>query len=179
MHQKTIEWLQQIDRFFKTTHDYRTQVDLVLYNPNWRQWCERAKLPEYDTIDEFAANVVKVLAPSDRRATAWPRRKTTKLDGLTIDLNGFDDENWPYGIKLIKEIRENLQKTGHKYYLNLIIPGHEIKDIVDVLRHLERIIPEDAQIREFDLAGKPTTALGKDNGALQAAFAIFENILNS
>ena len=143
VHQKTIEWLQQIDRFFKTTHDYRTQVDLVLYNPNWRQWCERAKLPEYDTIDEFAANVVKVLAPSDRRATAWPRRKTTKLDGLTIDLNGFDDENWPYGIKLIKEIRENLQKTGHKYYLNLIIPGHEIKDIVDVLRHLERIIPED------------------------------------
>lgn len=46
-------------------------------------------------------------------------------------------------------------------------------------RHLELsgIIPEDSQIRHFDLAGRPTIQLGSDSKAVSAAVAIFERLL--
>ena len=47
-------------------------------------------------------------------------------------------------------------------------------------RHLELngIIPEDPQIREFDLAGRPTAELGRESIAFSAATEIFERILH-
>jgi CO dehydrogenase maturation factor len=42
---------------------------------------------------------------------------------------------------------------------------------------LTGVIPEDEQVRDFDLAGRPTTELGKESKALQAAFAIFDKML--
>ena len=41
------------------------------------------------------------------------------------------------------------------------------------------IIPEDIQVRDFDLHGKPTMELGKESSALMAAFGIFEKILGN
>ena len=145
--QQNIKWLKQIGDFFKTSHKYRTQVDLVLYNAHWEQWGLLAKDQEYRAIDEFAANIVTLLASSDHKTLDWFKtrigtRKTVAFEGLTIDLHGFGHKNWPYGIKLIKEIRKNLQKTGHKYHLNLIIPGQNIDDIVKVLSSIREIIPD-------------------------------------
>ena len=42
---------------------------------------------------------------------------------------------------------------------------------------LSGIIPEDESVREYDLAGKPTTGLSGECKAVRAAFKIFENIL--
>ena len=41
------------------------------------------------------------------------------------------------------------------------------------------IIPEDIQVRDFDLHGKPTIELGMESGALRAAFDIFREILEN
>jgi CO dehydrogenase maturation factor len=44
---------------------------------------------------------------------------------------------------------------------------------------LSGIIPEDESVREFDLAGKPTTGLSGECKAVKEAFRIFENILGT
>lgn len=38
------------------------------------------------------------------------------------------------------------------------------------------IVPEDAELQEFDLNGRPTTELGKDNRAVAASYKIFDKI---
>ena len=40
------------------------------------------------------------------------------------------------------------------------------------------MVPEDPQVEEFDLEGKPTIELGKESGAMKAAYAIFDKILH-
>jgi len=38
-------------------------------------------------------------------------------------------------------------------------------------------VPEDPGVQEFDLEGKPTVALGRDNPAIDAAYRIFDSVL--
>jgi len=42
---------------------------------------------------------------------------------------------------------------------------------------LAGMIPEDKQVQDFDLAGRPTIELNRDSKALQACFSVFEKIL--
>ncbi len=53
------------------------------------------------------------------------------------------------------------------------------KAVKDFGLELTGIIPEDEEIRESDLRGKPTTQLKNDNKAVKSAFAIFDRIINS
>jgi CO dehydrogenase maturation factor len=53
-----------------------------------------------------------------------------------------------------------LEKAAAEYKLNLV-----------------GIIPEDSNIRDFDLKGKPTVELGGDSSSVKAAYEIFDNIL--
>jgi CO dehydrogenase maturation factor len=52
------------------------------------------------------------------------------------------------------------------------------KAVNDFGLELTGIIPEDEQIREYDLGGRPTTQLKNDSKAVKAAFLIFDEILN-
>ncbi|MGD9031826.1 MAG: AAA family ATPase [Desulfobacteraceae bacterium] len=40
------------------------------------------------------------------------------------------------------------------------------------------IVPEDVKVRDFDLQGRPTVELGAESRALNAAYGIFEKVLN-
>jgi len=40
-------------------------------------------------------------------------------------------------------------------------------------------VPEDADLQEFDLDGRPTTELGQENQAVKAAYRIFDSIIGS
>ena len=40
-------------------------------------------------------------------------------------------------------------------------------------------VPEDAEVQEFDLNGRPTVELGRDNVALKAAYHIFDELFGS
>jgi CO dehydrogenase maturation factor len=53
------------------------------------------------------------------------------------------------------------------------------KAVKDFGLELTGIIPEDEEIREYDLGGRPTTELKNDTKAVKAAFLIFDKILNS
>ena len=54
-----------------------------------------------------------------------------------------------------------------------------LKKVVDGYKlDLKGIIPEDIQVRDFDLYGRPTTELEKESKALKAAYQIFDRILD-
>lgn len=72
---------------------------------------------------------------------------------------------------------------GRKYLIvNQVKEGQEegIRRMVDHYNlELTGIIPEDDQVTEFDLNGKPTIQLNKESPALRAAFDIFEKVFKS
>ena len=83
-------------------------------------------------------------------------------------------------VELAEELRLNIKD---KYVLvNLAKDGQE-QDIREAASSfnlgLIGIVPEDEEIRSYDLKGKPTTELPADNRALQEAYMIFERLLSS
>ena len=59
-----------------------------------------------------------------------------------------------------KEIREPIEQAVKEYELNLV-----------------GMVPEDSELREYDLNGRPTVELRKDNNALRSAYCIFDKII--
>jgi CO dehydrogenase maturation factor len=68
-----------------------------------------------------------------------------------------------------KHLIINQAKEGHHEIIEKGVNSYQL-DLIG-------IIPEDDQVRDFDLHGRPTVELDSENRALQAAFQIFEKIL--
>lgn len=74
--------------------------------------------------------------------------------GLKIDRKVFI-------VNQVKEgLRETIEKVVHEYPLDLV-----------------GIIPEDVQVHDFDLSGRPTIELDEASKALKASFEIFDKII--
>jgi CO dehydrogenase maturation factor len=57
-------------------------------------------------------------------------------------------------------------------------PADVVKEMIDSNGlELAGVIPEDEQVYEFDLEGRPTIDIDEDNPALNAAYSIFDNII--
>lgn len=72
-------------------------------------------------------------------------------------------------------------KIGRKHLIVNLAKDGQRDSIEEAVREqgleVSGIIPEDPEVREYDLRGTPTSQLSKDNKAVAAAFEIFENIL--
>ena len=68
-----------------------------------------------------------------------------------------------------KHLIINQAKEGHHEIIEKGVNSYQL-DLIG-------IIPEDDQVRDFDLHGRPTVELDSENRALKAAFQIFEKIL--
>ncbi len=68
-----------------------------------------------------------------------------------------------------KYVVVNLAKNGQEESIK--------KAAQDLNLELAGVIPEDNEVREFDLEGKPTVELPSDNKALNEAYKIFEKII--
>jgi CO dehydrogenase maturation factor len=81
-------------------------------------------------------------------------------------------------VQLTQELKLNIKKK--LVLVNQAMPGQQeavertAKDF-----HLEIIglVPEDPQVRQFDLNGRPTIELTEDSAALRAAYEVFEKIM--
>ncbi len=69
-----------------------------------------------------------------------------------------------------KQLIINQEKKGQKEGIDRSIQEYEL-DLVG-------IVPEDTELQEFDLNGRPTVELDKDNKALKASYEIFDRIFN-
>jgi CO dehydrogenase maturation factor len=79
---------------------------------------------------------------------------------------------------LTKELGLNIRKR--LLVVNQAKDGQEEtiqKAVQDFGLALSGVIPEDEEVRKYDLAGKPTTALRGDSKAVKAAFAVFDEII--
>jgi CO dehydrogenase maturation factor len=65
----------------------------------------------------------------------------------------------------------NQAKEGQIEMLNKAIEASPLE--------LGGVVPEDTEVRDFDLLGRPTIELGKESEALKAAYKIFEQILSN
>ena len=89
------------------------------------------------------------------------------------------------GIQSAARIFELTKELGLNIEQKLLIVNQAKDGQLDNIRKavqtfeldLTGVIPEDELVRDFDLAGRPTTELGKESKALEAAYAVFEEIL--
>ncbi len=81
--------------------------------------------------------------------------------------------------KLTKDLNIGVGKSFLIMNQTKAEPAQAVLDIIgkDDLE-LAGIIPEDSTVYDFDLEGRATIELPDDNPAIQAAFSIFDNILN-
>ena len=127
--------------FLNTAHQYRTKMDLVIYNRDWSGWAEYTREEIEIIMDKLSANIVKkVTAPITGYAinalkpvmslglTPTP----TMGDGVTLYLN-FEDipgrqlqETFSTLYFLITELRKKLDQTSPHYFLNVMFSAHHL-----------------------------------------------------
>ncbi len=83
----------------------------------------------------------------------------------------------------ISELTEELGvKIGKKFFIINRVREEKKEDLKKIAKeyglNIAGIIPEDKNIRDFDLKGVPTIKLGKESESIKAAYEIFNNILS-
>jgi CO dehydrogenase maturation factor len=109
----------------------------------------------------------------------------SRLTTNNIDLLIVVSDPTRRGIQSAARIFELTQELGLHIDQKVLIVNQAKDGQMDSIRkaietydlNLTGLIPEDEQVRDFDLDGKPTTDLGPDSKALQAAYAVFDRIL--
>ncbi len=100
-------------------------------------------------------NVLLVISDPTRRGV----QAASRIVELTNELHLYI--GWKYLIinRAKKGQEKSLEHAVKKYQLNLI-----------------GVVPEDTDVMEFDLDGRPTIELGEENEAVKASFLIFDKI---
>jgi CO dehydrogenase maturation factor len=81
-------------------------------------------------------------------------------------------------VKLTQELKLNIKKK--LVLVNQAMPGQEEaveRTAKDFHLQIIGLVPEDSQVRQFDLNGRPTVELTEDSAALRAAYEVFEKIM--
>lgn len=111
----------------------------------------------------------------------------SRLTTNNIDLLLIVSDASRRGIKSAARIIELTDELGLNIDRKLLIVNQAKEEQLGAIEEavneydldLIGIIPEDIQVRDFDLHGKPTIELGMDSDALRAAFALFRKILEN
>jgi len=109
----------------------------------------------------------------------------SRLTTNNIDLLIVVSDPTRRGIQSAARIFELTKELGLNIDQKVLIVNQAKESQLDSIRKavetyeldLTGVIPEDDLVRDFDLDGKPTTALGKESKALQAAYGVFEKII--
>lgn len=100
-------------------------------------------------------NMLLVVSDSTRRGIQAASRIVNLTESLGLDI-------------LSKMLVVNLVKEGQKEEIRKAVSDYQL--------NLVGMIPEDPEVQEYDLKGRPTIELGQDSKALIAAYSIFEKI---
>lgn len=111
----------------------------------------------------------------------------SRLTTNDIDLLLMVSDASRRGIKSAARITELTDELGLNIERKLMIVNQAKEEQLEAIEKIINefnldligIIPEDIQVRDFDLQGKPTIELDMESGALRAAFDIFRKILEN
>jgi CO dehydrogenase maturation factor len=131
-------------------------------------------------LDRLINNYAYVVIDNEAGMAHISRRTTNNIDLLIVV-----SDPTRRGIQSAARIFELTQELGLNIDRKVLIVNQAKEGQMDSIRKvvetydldLTGLIPEDEQVRDFDLDGKPTTDLGRDSKALQAAYAVFDQIL--
>lgn len=101
-------------------------------------------------------DILLVVSDSSRRGLQAASRIVELSDALPLNIGK-------------KIVMVNRVKEGQEGSIKKILDEYSLEMV--------GMVPEDPQVEEFDLEGKPTIELGKESRAMEAAYAIFETIL--
>ena len=108
-------------------------------------------------------------------------RLTTKNMDLLLIVTDTSRRGLQAGLR-INKLAKDLNLGISKSYIIINQAKREpAADVLDILGEedleLAGVIPEDEQVYEFDLNGRPTIDIDEDNPALKAAYSIFDRII--
>jgi CO dehydrogenase maturation factor len=132
-------------------------LDKLMQNYDYLVMDNEAGMEHISRLTTNNIDVLLVVSDPTRRGIQAAARIVELTDelGLNIDRK----------LVIVNQAREG-QEKGIKEMVNqyeLVLVG---------------IVPEDPDLREFDLTGRPTAELEKDNRAVAASYGIFDKMLN-
>ena len=106
-----------------------------------------------------------------------PSRMASRILGMGDVLTMIEKAQAVVDQKKAVELEKKLRKNQFTLedFRDQMIQIRKMGSITDLIG----MIPEDDQVHDFDLAGKPTIELEKGSKALEAAFKIFDKIIES
>jgi CO dehydrogenase maturation factor len=133
-------------------------------------------------MDRLIGNYAYVVMDNEAGMEHISRLTTNNIDLLLVV-----SDPTRRGIQAAARIFELTKKLGLNITRKLLVVNQAKegetetieKAVKDLGLELTGIIPEDEEIREYDLGGRPTTELKNDTKAVKAAFLLFDKILNS
>ena len=131
-------------------------------------------------LDRLINNYAYVVIDNEAGMEHISRLTTNNIDLLLIvsDASRRGIQSAARILELTKELKLNINRKC--FVVNQAKEGRMAP--IEEAAHeygleLTGLIPEDVQVRDFDLEGRPTIQLDKTNNAVKAAFEIFEKVL--
>ncbi|MDY7036467.1 MAG: AAA family ATPase, partial [Thermodesulfobacteriota bacterium] len=132
-------------------------------------------------LDRLMNNYSFVVIDNEAGMEHISRLTTNNIDTLLIisDPSRRSIQSAERILELTNELGLNIE---NKFFIVNQVKEEQfntIKKVVDGYKmDLRGIIPEDIQVRDFDLCGRPTTELNTESNALKAAYQIFDGFLD-
>lgn len=130
-------------------------LDKLMQNYGYLVMDNEAGMEHISRLTTNNIDVLLVVSDPTRRGIQAAARIVELTDelGLSIDQK----------LVIVNQAREGQEKGIHE-----MLEQYELV--------LVGLVPEDAELQEFDLNGRPTSELGKDNRAVAASYEIFDKI---
>ena len=130
-------------------------LDKLMGNYEYLVMDNEAGMEHISRLTTNNIDVLLVVSDPTRRGVQAAARIVELTEELGLNINR-------------KLVIVNQAREGQDKGIQEMVEQHELV--------LVGIVPEDAELQEFDLNGRPTTELGKDNRAVAASYKIFEKI---
>ena len=132
-------------------------------------------------LDKLVKNYRYVVIDNEAGMEHISRLTTNNIDTMLV-VSDPTRRGLQAASRILSLAEELNLKVGDKYIIvNLARDGQveEIKRAAEEMGlQIAGFVPEDPQVRELDLSGKPTSRVPDDNRALVAAFEIFDSLIN-
>ncbi len=142
-------WNPKTASFISEAQKHQTQVDVVIYKNDWKEWLEISVKDRLFIINETTTNIVavvdqKISEPGALNIkTLVASESSTKMgDGVTLFFDDYPEnpKAVQFFLDFVKTLRKKLKATGEHYYLNLMLPVKAIGQGVYTYQNLEEFM---------------------------------------
>ncbi|MBW1779198.1 MAG: AAA family ATPase [Deltaproteobacteria bacterium] len=135
-----------------------------------------------ESLEKLIDNYTSVVMDNEAGMEHISRLTTNNIDALLVV-----SDPTRRGLQAASRIVDLADKLslniGRKMVMVNRLRDHQAEGLEQALAEYQLdfvgTVPEDVDVQEFDLEGKPTIRLGKENRAVEAAYAIFDSVFSA